>query len=81
MLLFTLSETEDGGAIGPLENAAVSLLRRSDVLTRYSGRQLLAALPHATEADAAACAQRIIENFKTLYTGEPVQIDYAVSQV
>ena len=80
-LLFTLSETEDARAMGALEKAAGSLLRCSDVLTRYSDRQLLAALPCAAEADAVTYAEQIIESFKTLYTGDPVQIDYSISRM
>ena len=78
-LLFTLSETEDAIAMEILEKTAGSILRRSDVLTRYSGRQLLVVLPYATDADASTYAERIIENFETLYTGNPVRIDYAIS--
>ena len=80
-LLFTISETGDTRAMETLEKTAGSFLRRSDVLTRYSSRQLLAGLPDATDAGAVTCAERIIEHFKELYTGDPVQIDYAISRM
>lgn len=80
-LLFTLSETEDARVMGALEKTAGSLLRCSDVLTRYSSRQLLVAMPDATDTDAVKYAEQIIENFKTVYTGEPVRIDYAISRM
>ena len=80
-LLFTLSGPEDAGAMGVLERTAAAVLRRSDLMTRYSGRQLLAALPYAVDTDAAAYAERILADFRTLYTGAPVQIDYAISRV
>ncbi|MCH5188377.1 MAG: diguanylate cyclase [Oscillospiraceae bacterium] len=80
-LLFTISETEDARAMETLEKTAGSLLRRSDFLTRYSGRQMLVGLPDATDEGAVVCAERIIEKFKTLYTGEPVSIDYAISRI
>ena len=80
-LLLTISGAENARAMAVLEKTAGSLLRRSDVFTRYSDRQLLAALPYASESDAAVCAGRIIDHFKTHYTGEPVQIEYAVSRI
>ena len=80
-LLFTISETGDTRAMETLEKTAGSYLRRSDVLTRYSSRQLLAGLPDASDEGAVICAERIIENFKNLYTGDPVQIDYAISRM
>ena len=80
-LLFTISETEDARAMGALEKTAGSLLRCSDILTRYSGRQLLVAMPQATEADAADYAEQIIKGFNTVYTGEHVRIDYAISRM
>lgn len=81
MLLFTLGETEDARAMGALEKTAGTLLRCFDILTRYSSRQLLATLPNATDADAAAYAEQIIENFKTIYNGDSVHIEYAISRM
>ena len=79
--LFTLSETEDPIAMEILKKTAAFLLRHSDVLTRYSGRQLMIILPYTTEDDAAAYAERIIENFYHFYPGEPVRIDYVISRM
>ena len=81
LLLFTICGTEDASAMGALEKTAGSLLRCSDILTPYSNRQLLIALPSATNADAAAYAEQIIESFKTLYTKDPVRIDYTISRM
>ena len=81
MLLFTISETDDARAMEILEKTAGYFLRRSDILTRYSGRQLLATLPRAAEEDADTYAKQIIENFGKFYTGNPVQINYAVSRM
>ena len=80
-LLFTISETGDARAMETLEKTAGSFLRRSDFLTRYSSRQLLAGLPDATDEGAVICAKRIIEKFETHYTGDPVRIDYAISRM
>ena len=80
-LLFTICETEDESAMEILKKSAGSLLRRSDLLTEYSSRQLMAVLPCTADADAVAYAKRIVENFKNTYTGDSVQIDYAVSRM
>ena len=80
-VLFTISETEDARVMEILKKTADFLLRHSDVFTRYSDRQLMVILPYTNEADAAACAEHIIEKFGTFYTGDPIQIDYAISHM
>ena len=67
--------------MGALEKTAGTLLRCFDILTRYSSRQLLAALPNTTDADAVTYAENIIESFKALYTGDHVRVDYAISRL
>ena len=80
-VLFTISETEDVRAMEILEKTAAFFLRRQDVLTRYSGRQLMVILPYMTETGAVTYAENIIEKFETFYTGDPVRIDYAISHI
>ena len=81
LLLFTISETENEKAIEALEKTACTFLRRSDVATRYSNRQLIATLPNATDEDTVMIAERIIENFNNLYTEGTIHIDYSISHM
>lgn len=80
-LLFTISENENEKAIEALEKTIGTFLRCSDVVTRYSSRQLIATLPNATDEDAVMIAERIIENFNKLYTEETIHLDYSISHM
>ncbi|MCH5286174.1 MAG: diguanylate cyclase [Christensenellaceae bacterium] len=77
-LLFTLSESGNTKAMEALEKTICTSMRRSDVATRYSSKQLIALLVDAGNESSAMAAQRIIEGFYKLYTDRTVQIDYSI---
>ena len=64
-----------------LEKAVYTSLRRSDVSTRYSSRQLIVILMDTNTANSSKVAERIIENFKKEYTNEKVRIDYGIARM
>ncbi len=83
-ILFTLStETlrEDPNEIEKamelLESAVFASLRRVDVSTRYSSRQMIVILLDATEENGSIVANRIMDYFNRLYTGE-LAFDYDI---
>ena len=88
-LLFTLSENgntpleamETEYALELLEKAIYTSLRRSDVSTRYSSKQLIVILMDASSESGDMVAERIIENFKKLYTSGTVSIDYGIARL
>lgn len=83
-ILFTLSYNkgaeEDMGemesAVELLEHAIFTSLRKMDVSTRYSSRQVLVILMDADNQDGGAVAGRILDCFYRIYTGSRVSIDY-----
>lgn len=89
MLLFTMGETgnsqldtaEAEFSMQQLEKAIHNFLRRADVSTRYSSRQLIVILMDANSENGDIVAQRIIEEFKKLYTGGKVRIDYDIARM
>lgn len=86
-LLFTVSEngvrdldvTETELALETLEKAICMSLRRSDVSTRYSSKQLIVILMDANEENGDMVAGRILKCFKEIYTGRNIQIDYDIA--
>ncbi len=86
-LLFTVSEngdkdldvTETEIALELLEKAIFLSLRRSDVSTRYSSKQLIVILMDANEENGDMVAGRILKCFHELYTGGKVQVDYGIA--
>lgn len=83
-ILFTLqSDTlrEDPNEIEKamelLESAVFASLRRVDVSTRYSSRQMIVILLDATEENGALVAGRIMEYFERLYAGN-LKFDYDI---
>lgn len=86
-LLFTI--TEDGVreldvdetelALETLEKAIYISLRRSDVSTRYSSKQIMLILMDTNEENGDMVAARILKCFNELYTGRKVDIDYAIA--
>lgn len=83
-LLFTLVEdgvhdldvTETELALELLEKAICVSLRRSDVSTRYSSKQVIVILMDSNEDMVAG---RILKCFNELYTGGKVKIDYGIA--
>lgn len=83
-ILFTLSSdnlreepNEIEKAMDLLESAVFASLRRVDVSTRYSSRQMIVILVDATEENGALVAGRIMDYFNRLYTGE-LRFDYDI---
>lgn len=68
-------------ALELLEKAIYTSLRRSDVSTRYSSKQLIVILMDAGNESGDMVAERIIENFKALYTGGKVSVDYGIARM
>ena len=88
-VLFTVTEngtvepdvTETETALELLEKAIYTSLRRSDVSTRYSSKQLIVILMDANEENGDMVAGRIIECFNKLYTGEKIHIKYGIARM
>lgn len=88
-LLFTVNgvgdEPPDGEetelALSLLEQAIYDSLRRSDISTRYSSRQLIVILMDANDENGDMVAERILRNFHQLYTGEKVSVEYGIARL
>lgn len=86
-LLFTVTEknpkdvdvTETELALELLEKAIYQSLRRSDVSTRYSSKQLIVILMDANKENGDMVANRILKCFYELYTDGKVQVDYGIA--
>ena len=88
-VLFTVSE--NGGAevdaaeieyaLELLEKAIFTSLRRSDVSTRYSSKQLIVILMDANSESGDMVAERIIDNFEKIYANKKVSIDYGIARL
>ena len=89
MLLFTINKREDLQPdeaeakliLDLLEEAVFTSMRRSDVFTRYSDKQLIVILMDTNNDGGGAVAKRIVEKFDRIYTGGKVYIDHSVSQL
>lgn len=89
-ILFTLSNAdctdepaieETEAAMEMLDKAIYTSLRRIDVSTRYSSRQIIVILMDANEANGDIVARRIISCFKKLYLNEKIKIDYGITKL
>ena len=88
-LLFTVNAvgdsepdaTETEIVLELLEKAIYLSLRRSDVSTRYSSKQLIVILMDANNENGEVVAERIIGCFNKLYTGNNVSIDYGIARM
>ena len=89
-VLFTLSNVEGADepdteeietALEMLEKAIYTSLRRIDVSTRYSSRQIIVLLLDANEENGDIVARRIISCFKKLYVGGNIDIDYDITKM
>ena len=86
-VLFTVSETgepdatETELALELLEKAIYTSLRRSDVSTRYSSKQIIVILMDANAENGDIVSGRIIECFNKLYTGGKVAVDYGIARM
>jgi len=64
-----------------LEKAVFTSLRRVDVSTRYSGRQVMVVLMDLDRQNCELIAGRITENFRSLYSGPEVSISYEIERL
>lgn len=88
-VLFTVSErgnedldvTEMECVMELLEKAIYTSLRRSDVSTRYSSKQIIVLLMDTDRENGDIVAGRILECFGKLYTGGKVSIDYGIARM
>ena len=88
-LLFT-AETKPGmrestenlePALEVLENAIFCSLRRMDVSTRYSSKQVIVILMDANPENGEKVAERILANFRKLYKGNEIDITYSIAKL
>lgn len=86
-VLFTVSEigepdaTEAELALELLEKAIFTSLRRSDVSTRYSSKQIIVILMDADASNGDLVSARIIECFGRIYTGGKVTVEYDIARL
>jgi hypothetical protein len=63
-------------ALDMLDQAIFTSLRRMDVSTRYSSRQVIVILLDTNSDNADIVAGRIMEAFKKLYLGDLIYLEY-----
>ena len=68
-------------ALEMMEQAIYTSLRRVDVSTRYSSKQIIVILMDANKENGAMVAQRIIDCFNRLYTGKKISFEYGIAQM
>lgn len=66
-------------ALEMLEQAIYTSIRRADVSTRYSSKQIIVILMDTPEENGNAVAERIIECFERLYTGKKVKFHFDIA--
>lgn len=74
-----ISEVET--ALEILEKAIYNSLRRVDVSTRYSSKQLVVILMNANTENSELVAKRIIDVFNKLYTNGKIRLEYGIAQM
>ena len=86
-ILFTAHSKYDGAieteelenAIDTLENAVYKSLRRVDIATRYSTKQMIVMLIDSNEENTDMVARRILDNYEAMYDGRTVTFNYGVA--
>jgi hypothetical protein len=68
-------------ALELLEKAIYNSLRRVDVSTKYSSKQLVVILMDANSENSEVVAQRIIGVFNKIYTGGKIRMEYGIAQM
>lgn len=87
-LLFTATtagdnivDTEESElAMEMMEQAIYTSLRRVDVSTRYSGKQIIVILMNTNNENGIHVAERIITCFHNIYKGDKVDFEYGIAQ-
>ena len=89
-VLFTINPSNPNGkletsesevAVELLEQAIFTSLRRVDVSTRYSSRQVIVILLDANNENGDMVADRVVKCFYKLYTGNKVAIEYDIVEM
>lgn len=80
-LLFTVSDDENAEAIEALEKTICTSMRRSDVVARYSSRQLVMLLMDTNIDNGEMVAERVLKNFEQTYAKGTVHIDYRIARL
>lgn len=89
IVLYTLQETADNQplladyeeAVAILEEAILSSLRRADVSTRYSSKQVIVILMETSLDNGRQVAQRILEQYHEMYVNPNIQVTYDIVQM
>lgn len=68
-------------ALEMMERAIYTSLRRADISTRYSGKQIIVILMDADAANGTIVAGRIIDCFNKLYTGGKIRFEFGIASV
>ncbi len=76
-----MEQNEIDHALEMLEQAIYTSLRRADVSTRYSSKQIIVILMDANAENGDMVAKRIIDCFGKIYTGSNVKIEYDIAEM
>ncbi|MGN0384990.1 MAG: diguanylate cyclase domain-containing protein [Lachnospiraceae bacterium] len=68
-------------ALEMMEQAIYTSLRRVDVSTRYSSKQIIVILMDANMENGIMVAERIMDCFRKLYKGKKVYFEYGIAQM
>ena len=89
-VLFTINSSNPNGrietaetevAVELLEQAIFTSLRRVDVSTRYSSRQVIVILLDSNSENGDMVAERVVNCFYKLYTGNNITIEYDIVEM
>ncbi len=89
IVLFTMTEngnskpdaSETETAMELLEQSIYTSLRRSDISTRYSSRQMIVILMDANSDNGDMVAERVINDFNKVNNCDKVRIDYGIARL
>lgn len=74
-------QNEIDTALERLEQAIYTSLRRADVSTRYSSKQIIVLLMDADTEKGDMVARRIIDCFKKIYISSNIRIEYDIAEM
>lgn len=89
-ILFTIASTdgvsepdtdEIEAALEMLDKAIYTSLRRVDISTRYSSKQVIVILMDSNTENGDLVAKRIISCFEKLYIGKHLRLDYGIAKM
>lgn len=77
----TVENEEMELALNMLEQSIYSSLRKVDISTRYSTKQIIVILLDANRENTENVAKRIIENYEKIYVGKNVKFDFGIAEI